>query len=108
MLRVVCSLPKYARCTVGSVTINRALAPPPASARLIAINEREDRNMDPQATINNLRAAIACGDYSEAVAALANYYEWRLAGGFEPLNGDRHVSVLASNLSDALEEVEES
>jgi hypothetical protein len=59
--------------------------------------------MDPQATINQLRYAVHERQYSRAVELLTAYYEWRIKGGFEPLNGDQRVAVLSNQLQDALE-----
>lgn len=58
--------------------------------------------MDPLACLERLQRSIADKDYSDAVAALNEYYQWRLKGGFQPLNGDAVANTLAYCLADAL------
>ena len=44
--------------------------------------------MDPQACLDDARAAIAAGDLEAARARLHEYVEWRSRCGFEPPGGD--------------------
>lgn len=61
--------------------------------------------MDPKATLQRLLAAMQKRDYADAVAALNDYYQWRVKGGFEPPRGDECADNCANLLADALEEV---
>lgn len=69
--------------------------------------------MDPAACLYRLIGAIKIGDFPEAVAALNDYYRWRLAGGFEPrmmeggagvgaCGGDKLADLQAQALADAI------
>lgn len=65
--------------------------------------------MDPQACLDRLAAAVMTSDFPEAVAALNDYYRWRLKGGFEPgfcgtrgLPGDEYADTLANALADKI------
>jgi hypothetical protein len=58
--------------------------------------------MDAAATITALRNAIDERNWPEAVAALNNYYVWRLKGGAAPAGGDAYVDTYAAQLADAL------
>jgi hypothetical protein len=58
--------------------------------------------MDPSACLNRLAHAIATDNHSESVAALNDYYRWRIKGGFQPPFGDSRADTLAIRLSDAL------
>lgn len=60
--------------------------------------------MDPVATLQRLRRAVQGRDYAEAVAALNDYYQWRVKGGFEPPSGDVRADGLANQLADLLED----
>lgn len=59
--------------------------------------------MDPLATLKRLKAAIDERNYAEAVAALNDYYQWRVKGGYEPLMGDMEADRMANILADMLE-----
>lgn len=61
--------------------------------------------MDPAATLERLRKAVMNGDHAEAVAALNDYYRWRVKGGAEPPQGDMRADGLANQLADLLEEL---
>jgi hypothetical protein len=67
--------------------------------------------MDPLATLRRLRDSIDARDYTDAVGALNEYYQWRLKGGFEPTvtwetrhntKGDRYADALAIRLQDLM------
>lgn len=62
--------------------------------------------MDPQATLKRLQAAIETRDYAEAVAALNDYYQWRVKGGAATVGADAQADYLANRLADALEDVQ--
>jgi len=47
--------------------------------------------MDPEATICRAEHAAQEGDLEELVDALADYWSWRNAGGFEPARGDERA-----------------
>lgn len=67
--------------------------------------------MDPLACLRRIAAAIQSKDYCEAVAALNDYYRWRLRGGYEPSvdvdgskqAGDAYADSMANTFADALE-----
>lgn len=40
--------------------------------------------MDPKACLLRLQQALSDHNHVEAVAALNDYYQWRVRGGFEP------------------------
>jgi hypothetical protein len=54
--------------------------------------------MDPKACIERAQRARAAGDTTEMMSAIADYYEWRAAGGFEPPNGDVLVDTMFDEL----------
>lgn len=58
--------------------------------------------MDPLACLKRLQHAIDSAQYAEAVAALNDYYQWRVRGGFEPPSGDTLANTLANRLADSL------
>lgn len=68
--------------------------------------------MDPQTCLLLLYQMTKAKNWSEAVQALSNYYQWRLKKGFEPPHveidevirrGDETAELLAARLADALE-----
>lgn len=61
--------------------------------------------MDPKACLERLADAIDGADWSEAVAALNDYYRWRVSGGFEPAGGDVLADREANRLADQIEGV---
>jgi hypothetical protein len=52
--------------------------------------------LDPIACLRDCRDALDCAvpDYDFAAECLANYFEWRARGGFEPDGGDALASIL--------------
>lgn len=60
--------------------------------------------MNPAETLKRLRNAVFNGNHAEAVAALNDYYQWRVKGGAEPLMGDATARRWANALADNLEE----
>lgn len=66
--------------------------------------------MDPQACLNEVRDLLrVSGDRGEAGQRLADYFRWRLNGGFEPRGGDllalelvEKLGRVCDTLSDAL------
>ena len=65
--------------------------------------------MDPNAALRRLRDAIDAQDWTDAVGALNDYYQWRLKGGFHGLSidrleetGDQCADRLANELQDRL------
>lgn len=58
--------------------------------------------MDPQACLTRLCDSILNRDWSDAVAALNEYYQWRVKGGFQPAGGDAAADSYASILADKL------
>ena len=58
--------------------------------------------MDPEATLRRLRHAIESCNYSEAVAALNDYYQWRLKDGHQPLHGDSRADSAGNRIADEL------
>jgi hypothetical protein len=62
--------------------------------------------MDPEACLLRLTIAIDTGNFAEAVAALNDYYQWRVKGGFEPkvreVRGDVFADNMANKLADKL------
>jgi len=63
--------------------------------------------MDPESTLCELEDCIDDNDFPGAVQRLAAYYQWRLSGGFEPIEGSRRGDMvaerLAAKLADKLE-----
>lgn len=64
--------------------------------------------MDPIACLNDAdRLVRECGEREEAAVCLANYFFWRIRGGFEPPAGDsRFESILyrLGSVADTLSE----
>jgi hypothetical protein len=67
--------------------------------------------MDPKAVLERADQAISDLHYSEAISALADYWAWRIGGGFEPRNcamrgsrpnGDAVAQRLATVLADRI------
>jgi len=59
--------------------------------------------MDPEACIQRIENAIRNAEIGEAIAAVGDYYQWRLKGGFEPHYGDARVAGLVTTLADIAE-----
>jgi hypothetical protein len=45
-------------------------------------------DMDPAQTVRDAAAHLQAGELAEAQASLEVYWNWRRAGGFEPVGGD--------------------
>ena len=67
--------------------------------------------MGPVEALRSLRHAIDDQEWTNAVGALNNYYQWRLKGGYEPtvrwmsgINayGDSYADTLANELQDKM------
>lgn len=50
--------------------------------------------MDPRATLRAAHDALAYADYEQLAEHLANYFAWRISGGFQPENGDNEATNL--------------
>ncbi len=58
--------------------------------------------MDPEASLENTQRSINRCDSAAAFETLIAYYQWRLRGGFQPLNGDQRAEQLSAALADLL------
>ncbi len=53
-----------------------------------------EKTMDPEETLKAALRALAGEDYAGCLDYLIYYREWRDAGGFMPLNGDRRAKLI--------------
>ncbi len=68
--------------------------------------------MDPLAALRRMLNSINNGDYSDALQAMNDYYQWRVKRGFEPnvtwttdsslQSGDEYISHLSGELEAAM------
>ncbi len=55
--------------------------------------------MDPEACLNEAASSLReSGSRVECAKHLTNYFQWRLSGGFQPLNGDKRAMDLLMQL----------
>lgn len=59
--------------------------------------------MDPFACLDSAQLAFDDDDYTQALGLLADYFEWRLKGGFQPDGGDEKALKLQRLTCDTLD-----
>lgn len=71
--------------------------------------------MDPAATLRLALSAYLMYDDNEVLQHLADYFRWRLMGGFEPtriqnlnINGDHFALAMMNNLEDDISHMGDS
>jgi hypothetical protein len=58
--------------------------------------------MDPAKCLQQAEAHCRAGEWTETLAALADYWTWRRNGGFEPVGGDALARSLAHQVRNTL------
>jgi hypothetical protein len=51
--------------------------------------------MDPKKALEDAHDALLAGDYEECNEHLADYWDWRHKGGFQPPDGDKEAKWIA-------------
>ncbi len=59
--------------------------------------------MDPVACLAEAKVFYDDDEFSQALARLADYFEWRLKGGFQPPRGDIKALALQNLICDCME-----
>lgn len=59
--------------------------------------------MDPKACLERALEHVQDEEYSEALYALGDYFDWRLGGGCEPRGGDKRAMAMQRKIAEVLE-----